>query len=284
MQQPEFSATIRLDQVSPPLPPALDHWIACHGESFDLGQLAVRRVADGWDLRHRDDEARSSETLQRIPPDQLNRHVQTTAQGAFRPLRSAPDLRSGWICRVTDAPGLDGALHAVYPGALADFFAVASLTPGPTTSYVDFVGRQSGRYRQTRTLPLADAARVAAAVCHPAFCLKQRLWPLPGLEPDPAGSKSAIPCLEPCALLLDFATTQARIQSEPPAPDVPAGLTPWDGDTLVAALEVAQGHPDPAMRTADFSHPLNPRRVQFVLEKLRGLWKRPNNSATPLPD
>jgi len=75
---------------------------------------------------------------------------------------------------------------------------------------------------------------VVKACCHPRFCLKRRLWGLGSLESDTVQAKSIIPCLEPCALLLEFARTAARIeQSEMIKPP----LTVEDASTISASLK-----------------------------------------------
>ena len=114
-------------------------------------------------------------------------------------------------------------LNHLYPGAVADWFAAQS-SPPPITSYRDFTTRQTGMYRITKLLTDAVAGAAIRACCYPDSCLKQRLWSVEGLAPDPPGQKSLIPCLEPCALMLEFARKVARLEQDPAAQaDLPAG-------------------------------------------------------------
>ena len=46
-------------------------------------------------------------------------------------------------------------------------------------------------------------------------------------------------------------------------------LSPSDAATVEAALTAVLAHPSKGEREADFSSPLNPRRVALALEKLR---------------
>jgi hypothetical protein len=190
--------------------------------------------------------------------------AQFTAAGAFRPLKSAPNLQSGWRLVVKDDVELGSALDQLYPGAAADWFAAQSSDP-PVAHYREFTARQTGMYRITTLLTDAQAAGAARACCHPSFCLKRRIWTVNGLTPDDDAGKSLIPCLEPCALLLEFARKVMRIEQED---KVKLELSPDEIATLSAALRTALEHPDPVSREADFNSPKNPRRLRLLFDKL----------------
>jgi hypothetical protein len=174
--------------------------------------------------------------------------AQFTSAGAFRPLKSAPNLRRGWRVAAADETELELALSHLYPGAVADWFA-ARLDPPPATSYRQFTERQTGMYRITTMLSDSIAGAAIRACCHADFCLKRRLWSVQGLAPDAPEQKSVIPCLEPCAILLEFARKVARLEQEEKGPPMPPP------------------QPDPNVAESDFDAPGNPRRVRFVLEK-----------------
>jgi hypothetical protein len=122
-------------------------------------------------------------------------------------------------------------------------------------------------YRITTLLNDDIAARMIAACCHPDSCLKRRLWTVEGLTPDQAEEKSMIPCLQPCAILLEFARKVTRWEQE--------GKLAGRGES--SALEPLAGAPDGAAPAeCDFDAPTNPRRVRFVLEK-RGPTFKPTS-------
>jgi hypothetical protein len=100
--------------------------------------------------------------------------------------------------------------------------------------------------------------------------LKRRLWTLNGLTSDGVEEKTLIPCLEPCAVLLEFARKVLRIEQEE---KMNIDLSPSEAATLVFALKIALKHPEPDCREADFNAPDNPRRVQVLLKKLEALAK-----------
>jgi hypothetical protein len=230
--------------------------IAAFVKSFDeeivFGQVIVRRIGSGFELRHQADSAASSENLIDLKGTELRAWAQTAEGGAFRPLKSAPNLRPGWRAVATDGAALDLLLHYLYPGAVADWFAAQSTHP-PVTSYRDFTARQTGMYRSTNMLSDEIAGAAIRACCAVDFCLKRRLWTVAGLEPDLLVGKSNIPCLEPCALMLEFARKIVRMeQNTTPSSEEPVS-------------DVTEGN---------FNAPNNPRRLRFNLEK-QALARKP---------
>jgi sirohydrochlorin cobaltochelatase len=189
--------------------PALKAFTAQIGQEVLLAQVLIRRSNSGYELRHVEDRDVPAETLRTLQPAEARALAQFTAAREFRPLKAAPTLAKGWRIRAANDPDLELALNGLYPGALADWHAAQTPNP-PLTDYRVFTGRQSGMYRITAKLTDAQAAGVILQGCNATHCLKRRLWTVAGLEPDPAGQKSLIPCLEPCAVLLELARKAAR--------------------------------------------------------------------------
>src|SRR5262245_28581068 len=245
--------------------PALEKFAASIGEELAVAQVLIRRLPRGFELRHEADRALAARSLRPVALSELRALAQSTATGAFRPLKSAPTLVSGWTATAENPEQLELALNQLYPGFIADWFAAQSASP-PITHYREFTERQTGMYRITTMLTDEQAAQVICACCHSRFCLKQRLWTISGLDADPAETKSIIPCLEPCAILLEFARKGARLEQEEKAT---VALTPSEMETLRAALEQTVTATSPDNREADFNSPTNPRRAQLLLEKLK---------------
>ena len=198
--------------------PALAAFVSHLAGEEVLAQVILCRAGSGFELRHVADRQAAEAALRIVPTDELRALARLTAAGEFRPLKSAPNLRSGWRAVVKDASGLGFALDQLYPGAVADWFAACGEAP-PVTSFRQFTLRQSGIYRITTTLDDALGARVIRECCDAARCLKRRLWSIAGLAADPASGKSIIPCLEPCAVLLDRAREAVRREPELPRND-----------------------------------------------------------------
>lgn len=247
--------------------PALAAFCAAIGSELVLAQVRVRRLESGFELRHVDDQNTGAEGLRLVPLNELRALAHHTAAGEFRPIKAAPNLRAGWLCRVASEDELELALNQLYPGAIADWFAAQQPAP-PVTHYRDFTARQSGMYRITTMLPDPQAAQVIRACCDARFCLKRRLWTVDSLAPDAAEAKSLIPCLEPCAVMLEFARKAVRIEQEEDKPTLT--LAPSEVASLLAALEATVAHPPAGQREADFAAADNPRRLQLLREKLQG--------------
>jgi hypothetical protein len=244
--------------------PALAAFVAEIGNELDVAQVIIRRTAAGFELRHVDDRGMSPETLRALRLNDVRLLAQFTAHGAFRPLKSAPNLQKGWLLGASSNTELETALNQLYPGLIADWFA-ARLPRPPITHYREFTNRQTGMYRITQMLSDEQAGQVISAGCHRRFCLKQRLWTVEGLAPDARKDKSLIPCLEPCALLLEFARKAMRIEQQK---KVKIELAPDELAVVHSSLTTSLKEAAPDVREGDFNSPRNPRRSQLVLAKL----------------
>jgi hypothetical protein len=98
------------------------------------------------------------------------------------------------------------------------------------------------------------------------------------LPPDAASEKSLIPCLEPCAILLEFARKALRLEQENEAPQA---TSPGSLEKLEATLKSVLNAPTSTEREADFNSPNNPRRLQLAIEKLRPLATEPGSKDEP---
>ena len=243
--------------------PAIESFAALIAPELLFGQVLLRRNAAGFALCHGAD--RDATSLRAVAVSELRALADFTELKQYRPLKSAPTLRRGWSCVARDLAELDDALRHLYPGAVADWFAAQQQAP-PITHYREYTARQTGMYRTTTLLTDAQVAQVARAGCHARFCLKCRRWTVDGLPEDAAGEKSLIPCLEPCAVLLEFARASARLEQREKQ-NVP--LTEGEITALTVALKTALDSSAAVSREGDFSAPDNARRWQWLLEKLK---------------
>jgi hypothetical protein len=193
--------------------PALKAFVAQFPNELVFAQVLIRRSGAGYELRHADDAPLAADSLRLIEILQTRALAQTTATGEFRPLKSAPTLTRGWRIVAKSDAELETALSHLYPGAIADWYAAQSAQP-PVTHYREYTNRQSGMYRITTMLDDAAATRVIQTVCVQTLCLKRRLWTVNGLSPDAPGEKSLIPCLEPCAVLMESARRAVRAEQQ----------------------------------------------------------------------
>jgi hypothetical protein len=184
--------------------PWLRAFLAEPWEKIALAQVSIRRVDAGFELHHIDD----SSPKKQIRLADLRDLANFTASGEFRPLKSSPDLPLGWILRLHSTQELELALQTIYPNALADLHAIKTKSARPT-DYRAFTARQSGMYRITTFLDDEGVARLIDRVCN-RICLKRRLWSIGPRPSDPPAAELLIPCLEPCAILLEAARKEVR--------------------------------------------------------------------------
>jgi hypothetical protein len=192
--------------------PWLNYFIAARWHEVVIAQVLVKRTAGGFELRHVRDANTDIVALNAMRPAGARKIANFNSAGEYRPLKSTPDLPAGWLIRANSSQELEEALNHFYPNALADRFAL-SQKPPPITNYRAFTERQTGMYRITTFLSDADLARVIENLCT-SKCLKQRLWSSGEIPTDAPEKKSAIPCLEPCAILLEAARKQVRAIQE----------------------------------------------------------------------
>ncbi|MCI0747658.1 MAG: hypothetical protein L0Y58_19815 [Verrucomicrobia subdivision 3 bacterium] len=197
--------------------PATEWFVSQIRDELVVAQVHVGRCAAGFELRHVEDVHKRESELRLVSVEEARKIAQFTPTGRFRSLKSAPNLAAGWrvVCRSN--ADLEMAIDRLYPGAIADLYATRG-GEARVTNYREFTGRQTGMYRITTFLNDADAALMIRQCCAPNCCLKQRLWTVEGLAPDQGSQKSIIPCLEPCAVLLEFARKVVRTSQKANAP------------------------------------------------------------------
>ena len=201
------------------------------------GRIGQIRIASGegggFEMRHRLDGGRTD--LERFERAEEARALGTNDDaGTYRPLKSAPTLRRGWLLALPDLAAVALALDYFYPAALGQWLAwresrlrVASLR--------QTVSRQTGMYRITGLITTKQAGELVGATCGSAAgCLRTILWkieedgvPVTSLPPektDPAwdqtgAGESVIPifCSEICNLLVAAARPKVKSEMAPKA-------------------------------------------------------------------
>ena len=182
-----------------------------------FGQVLVTRTGTAFELRHVADMESLADALPLLAAEEIRAAPPNSPlTGAFRPLKSAPNLRQGWRIHCPDETALGEALNKIVSRARWRIGTLALTMNKHITGYREYTERQTGMYRITATVDDATAAgAIIRACCHEHFCLKRRLWSVAGLETrHRAENKSMIPCFEPCAILLEFARKMARLAKD----------------------------------------------------------------------
>ena len=127
--------------------------------------------------------------------------------GRYRPLSSATTMRPGWYVRCEGGLSLEEALDVIYPLARQHSAMHAAGTLRVVTLQEVF-DRQSGRYGAAGTLPQTARQVAREVLCD--LCVKEPLWG----GPVPVG---AIPCPEPCSVMLSLCREAALWEDDPPS-------------------------------------------------------------------
>ena len=183
-------------------------------------QVVLRKTPSGYSLRHIHDSSLDPSTLRKLGLSDLRLVSQWTSEREFRPLKCAPNLGKGWLCSVDDIEAAARALDILYPGCVADCFRweTSSATPSSFESYAQ---RQTGMYQNVKRLDAESVAELTSNLCIPDRCLKIRLWTIKGKTSSHPINQRFVPCLEPCAIILEKARKVQKVLSES-APDRPS--------------------------------------------------------------
>lgn len=152
---------------------ALTDWLEKGGRH--IGQITIAKTADGWELRHTDDAGRDDLRLFTTCAD-ARPLANLDDAGAYRALKTAPNLRHGWRLVLPDVASLRSALDAFYPAMIGVQLARerGELTP---VHLRDTLARQTGMYRVTQKLTDEQAQALIASQCRcDGGCLKTILW------------------------------------------------------------------------------------------------------------
>ncbi|MEX2529356.1 MAG: CbiX/SirB N-terminal domain-containing protein [Gemmatimonadota bacterium] len=190
-------------------------------------QVAILQGEEGsgsghFELRHLADVGRPPAELETFTDPGAGVHLATlTAEGAHRPLRTAPDLAGGWRLTHLTPHELWEAVSHIYPGAGLHWHQgrTGSLR---TTPFNETAARQTGMYADLPTLPQEGVLQARGDCCE-AGCLREVRWEVqwevgssdpepvgPGSAadsdaPEGGGSAAVVPCPEACSMVLERA-------------------------------------------------------------------------------
>ncbi len=203
----------------------LERWLHAGGKF--VGQIIVMHTEGGWELRHADD-ARRGELAAFSKWEDARSLANFDDTGAYRALKTAPNLRHGWRLVLPDAQAVRLALDYFYPAMIGVWLAHGRGEIMPV-EFHDTLARQTGMYRITQKLTHEQAQRLIAKQCRTnGGCLKTILWQISGdvavpLLPPEKFRAGATPvdsmpllCHEGCNFLV--AAARKMVKDESPAP------------------------------------------------------------------
>ncbi len=200
----------------------LENWLATGG--WRLGEIAISPSGPGWALMHFHDCDQEQELSRYDTPEAAREISRYDAEGKFRPLKSAPSLRRGWILHLPDLATLRLALDFFYPAAVANLVRWLE-GEVQVPSLRETLERQTGIYRITAQITQEEAAALVQRTCSSeGKCLRRIAWALaPGCSiPLLPAEKThlhapsqewPLVCLGACPLLIGAARRVVRARS-----------------------------------------------------------------------
>ncbi|CAN5529196.1 hypothetical protein BH18VER1_BH18VER1_00080 [soil metagenome] len=141
-----------------------------------IGEIVLDRAAAGdFVLCHRDDSGRAEIKASRVAEaaEEIARYDDA---GNYRPLKTAPNLRHGWLLLLRGAADVRRALDLFYPGRVAAL-EVWSRGVLATTAFEDTLARQTGMYRVAAKISDEQANGLIGNFCRSdGGCLRTILW------------------------------------------------------------------------------------------------------------
>jgi sirohydrochlorin cobaltochelatase len=211
---------------------ALEIWL--EAGRYRIGQILIRKEQEGYALLHFEDAGRAD--LRRLTHFEAAREVaRYDDDGKYRPLKSAPNLRHGWIMLLPDLARVHAALDELYPAALGTLLA-DERGEAPPVHFRETVNRQTGMYAIAARISDEGADSLIGDFCKSeGGCLKTILWkidagvtvttlPSEKFQPEslPDGSLPLL-CCEACNLLVAAARSAVRaLLDRQAAPATPA--------------------------------------------------------------
>ena len=176
---------------------------------FALGEVAVAFRGRNVELSG----PRTGADPVRVEPtvEALREHVRFDDGGRYRPLSGARTLPGNWRISLPESL-TEAAIEAVYPQALLHQ-RQAEAGSLRTTTYDEVVGRQRGRYRVAGELDGEGRARARDVLC--GRCVRTPVWA------GESASEGAIPCPEPCSVMVALCREAALWQGDSPVPSAP---------------------------------------------------------------
>ncbi len=242
------------------------------GLSREWGQLEITTTVstDGsrqYELRHIDDSNVEASALQSHTNPFDAREIGTLdAKNRYRPLRTAPSLKTGWIFSDLSATELYEAVEAFYPATVVNWYR-EQRGELDIDHWRDEQDRQSGIYNLITVLPDEAVEWAAAACCDDSQCLKRREWQLSEDEPlDAEGGEGVFPCRGPCSMVVAAGREWAKLERQD-TQTYEFELTPSEKAQLEAIIDAVADDAVDEIREADVANAANRWRVRYLREK-----------------
>lgn len=188
------------------------------GDTLLFGELSLHRTVDGvFQVQHCEDQNNSTELQALTSARELREWAKLDAEGNYRPLKTAPTLRSGWRAETESSEEFLSFLDAIYPGAFATWIAY-STGQLSSVSLEQTLNRQTGMYRIAAKLDSTGKEHIRTEYCS-QICIREVAWPTEkdGQITEPIVAElGTIPliCTEACTFAVNKARKLAKSSSQ----------------------------------------------------------------------
>ena len=242
------------------------------GITREWGQLALTTTISGdgtrrYEVRHVDDsDAEASSLITHTNPFDARDIGTLDQKDRYRPLRTAPSLKTGWIFPDLSANEVYEAVEAFYPATVVNWYR-EQRGELDIDHWRDEQDRQSGIYNLITVLPDEAVDWAAAACCDDSQCLKRREWQLSEDEPlDADGGDGVFPCRGPCSMVVAAGREWAKLERQD-TQTYEFELTPSEKEQIEDLIDTIADDEIDEIREADVSKGANRWRVRYLREK-----------------
>jgi hypothetical protein len=246
------------------------------GVTATWGELRITaRLEDGgrrYDLRHVDDAETPATDLDTYDdPLEARTLAKHDDDGKYRPLKTAPTLRTGWQFTDLGPADLVQTVEFFYPATIANWHRERE-GELDVNHWRETMERQSGIYGVVQTWDRGQGHEhvdwVAEACCDDSQCLKRREWQYDDeTDLDVDGGHGAFPCREPCSLVVSAARRWTKLEGEQ-TQTYEFELTPSEKEQVERIVDAVADGETEEIREADVYDGANRYRTRFLRAKL----------------
>jgi len=189
-------------------------WIrAASGAPRVFLQTSVWSSESGkFEIRHERDQTAAAEALRSFyEPDEILAIASMTAEGTYRPLKTAPDLTGGWRFANLTEDQVWEVYARLYPAAPVHCY-LQSQGRLPVVSFREASKRQTGIYSAVGTLRQVEVGALVEGCCSEERCLRNNTWWTRGevgqIAPPGLAVFGGVPCPAPCSVFFSHAASE----------------------------------------------------------------------------
>ncbi len=220
-----------------------------------------------YDLWHADDAGSDLGDLDVYDDPREARELATEDEdGRYRPLKTAPTLRSGWAFTELSGRELVDTVEFLYPATVANWHRELR-GELDVDHWLETAERQTGIYDVIDELPREAVDWMAEACCVDSQCLRRREWQYEeGDDLDVDGGDGPFPCREPCSVVIAAARKWTILESEEER-TYELELTTSELNQLAELIDAAAEGRTDEIREADVNDGANRYRARYLRAK-----------------